>query len=59
MDSAQGPEQPPKRTVNVEVAGVAAVIEGIERFRANVLFAWHQDLADLDDELDALYRGQL
>ena len=59
MDSAQGPEQPAKRMINMEVTGVAAAIEGLERFRASVLFTWHEDLVDLDDELDILFRGQL
>lgn len=59
MDSAQGPEQPAKRMVNVDVTGVAAAIEGLERFRANLLFTWHEDLVELDDELDILFRGQI
>ncbi|MFD9190349.1 hypothetical protein ACFWCA_19225 [Streptomyces phaeochromogenes] len=54
MNSAQGPERPPKRMVTVEVTGVAAAIEDLERHRASVLFAWHEDLVELGDELDIL-----
>ncbi|WP_411147432.1 hypothetical protein [Streptomyces sp. A30] len=38
---------------------VSAAIEGIEKFRATIFFAWHEDLVQLDDELDILFRGQL
>ncbi|MCX4976492.1 MULTISPECIES: hypothetical protein [unclassified Streptomyces] len=59
MDSAQGPEHPPHWRVRVHVSGVAAAIADLERFRANVLFTWHEDLVELDDELDILFRGQI
>ncbi|MEU6462220.1 hypothetical protein [Streptomyces sp. NPDC046976] len=58
MDSKPGPERP-QRTVQVTVTGVAEALEDIGRLRASVLFAWHNDLVVLDDELDILYRGQI
>ncbi|MFE7072610.1 hypothetical protein ACFU96_21265 [Streptomyces sp. NPDC057620] len=59
MNNAQGPEHSSERMVTVEVTDVAAAIADLERFRANLLFSWHQDLVELGDELDILYRGQL
>ncbi|MER5302169.1 hypothetical protein ABT039_22300 [Streptomyces lasiicapitis] len=57
MDSAQSPE-PAQPTIRVHVDTTAA-LQDIERCRAALLFAWHDDLVALDDELDILFRGQL
>ncbi|WP_179894555.1 hypothetical protein [Streptomyces sp. f150] len=52
------PEEHPKPVVRVTV-DTSSFLKGVQKFRSNVLFAYHDDLVKLDDELDILYRGQL
>ncbi|MFE9850377.1 hypothetical protein ACFYPN_16410 [Streptomyces sp. NPDC005576] len=52
------PEEQRPRTVNV-ATDTASFKEGVEKFRSAMLFEYHDDLMELDDELDILYRGQL
>ncbi|MFE3484848.1 hypothetical protein [Streptomyces griseus] len=52
------PEERPKPVVRVTV-DTSSFLKSVEKFRSNVLFAYHPDLTVLDDELDILYRGQL
>jgi hypothetical protein len=52
------PEERRRKTVAV-TADTASFKEGVEKFRSAVLFTYHDDLVELDNELDILYRGQL
>ncbi|MYX67331.1 hypothetical protein K388_05614 [Streptomyces sp. KhCrAH-43] len=52
------PKEQPKPLVRV-ATNTSSFIEGIQKFRSAVLFAYHDDLVELDDELDILYRGQM
>ncbi|MGW7691235.1 hypothetical protein ACWGMA_20565 [Streptomyces asiaticus] len=58
MGSSKGPEPPAKPVIRVS-ADTTAALEGIERFRSTALFTLHEDLVDLDNELDILFRRQI
>lgn len=52
------PEELPPLEVEITI-DCGPFTEQLRRVQAAMVFGYHPDLADLDDELDILYRGQL
>ncbi|MFE4647316.1 MULTISPECIES: hypothetical protein [Streptomyces] len=52
-------QEPGHRLPSEISVGTSSFWAGIERFRTAVMLAMHPDVEALDEELNALYRGQL
>lgn len=50
------PEHEKTFTFSVNASGL---IDALWKLRASMLFSWHPELTELDDQLDILYRGQI
>ena len=47
------------RCVVTITADTGGLVNAMRRVENAIVFGWHPDLRNLDDELNALYRGQL